>query len=125
MYHIQGGLLYECGTSGGFAFGVSLPALAAQGSYVRIMAQASVNSQATAAGAAGFAIGYAALSAVAAGQTAIVSISVATINVMRHMTFEALLATSAAGSFQLMAKTSAAGASMSVRGGWIKGYKVG
>ena len=85
----------------------------------------SANVQAGAIGAAAtHAYGRAALSAVAASQTAIVSASVLVINAIRFMKLDAFLQVSAAGTFQVMAKTSVAGASMSVRGGYLQAWKI-
>ena len=120
---MNGGQIFEVSTVGGFAFGVSLPALGAAGSYVNMFAVAST-AQAGVMGTSAKAWGNAALSAVAAGQTAIVSISVATINALRNLEFHAFLNVSAAGSFQLMARGSAAGADMNVRGGWIRALRL-
>lgn len=124
MYQIEGALMYECGTSGGFAFGLSLPALAAAGSYVEMWMAATIT-QATAGAAGTYAAGKVALSAVAAGNTAIVSASIGTLNQARFVKIQGMICTSAAGTAQLMAKSSVAGASMSVRGGYLKAYRIG
>ena len=122
MYTIEGKVVWEKATSGGVAFGCSLPALAGTGSYVTMMCMSGAASQNNNAAAAPF--GFAVFSAIAAGQTAIVSVSVATVNVLRFTTIEGMVATSAAGSFQLMAKGSVAADSLSVRGGYLKAYRV-
>ena len=117
---IEGGLMFECATSGGRAFGCSVPALAAQGSYIRMHCNSAVPTQQN----AGDANAMLALSATAAGQTVIISISVATINTIMALQWEAFLAVSAAGSFQIMARGSVAGDSTSIRGGWIQGRQL-
>jgi hypothetical protein len=119
MYKLEGGLIFECGTSGGFAFGISLPALAAAGTYINMLV-ASAATQ----GFAGQQGGRVALSAVAAGQTVVASVSIATVNVLRDLQINGMINTSAAGTLQLMAKTSVAGASMSVRGGYIRAFRL-
>lgn len=118
LYTFDGMVAFENATSGGFAYGCSTPALAAGGSFIHMMMVSTVGQNTV------IADGNAILSAVAAGTTAVVSVSVATVNVLRAVRFEGMLATSAAGSFQLMAKTSVAGASMSVRGGYIRAYRL-
>lgn len=121
IYEILGALALECGTSGGLAFGVSTPALKAAGSYIRMEVMSATTQGSNAVGA----VGYLALSAVAAGNTVVASVSITTVNSMRFMEFKGMLQVSAGGTFQVMAKTSVAGASMSVRGGYIKSYKIG
>jgi hypothetical protein len=123
IYEIKGAINFECGTSGGFAFGLSLPALAAPGSFVRMDCQSAAATQANTG--AGIPYGFANFSAIAAGNTAVVSVSVATINVMRTVMIEGFLYVSANGTAQIMAKSSVAGASMSVRGGYIMSRKLG
>jgi len=125
IYKIDGAVAFEKATSGGCAFGVSVPALGAGGSYL-YMAVEVLNQQAGAIGAvATYAWGRVALSAVAAMQTAVVSASVLNIDALRFMHFEGMLAVSAAGTVQIMGKGSVAGDSMSVRGGYIRAYRIG
>jgi hypothetical protein len=124
MYELEGAIMYECGTSGGFAFGMSLPALAAAGSFVECFVAATIT-QATAGAATTYAGGRVALSAIAAGATIITSVTVAAVNSMRFVKIHGMICTSAAGTAQVMAKTSVAGASMSVRGGYLRAYRIG
>jgi hypothetical protein len=125
MYQIEGAVMFEQGTSGGFAFGMSLPALAAAGSWIEMWA-ANTMVQAGAVGAVAVqAAGRVALSAAPAGQTVIVSVSTTTINVYKYMHIRGMVCTSAAGTGQVMAKTSVAGASLSVRAGYLKAYRLG
>jgi len=121
---IEGGVVFENATSGGFAFGVSVPALAAGGSYIEMFVAATVG-QTTGGAAATYGLGRVALSAVAASQTIVTSVSATTINTVKFMKFNGFLNVSANGSFQIMGKTSVAGASMSVRSGWIRAFKIG
>lgn len=123
VYQIEGMLCFEKATSGGAAFGCSVPALAAAGSYIQMQAAASI-AQAGVAGASAMALGRVALSAVAASNTAVVSVSVATINAIRGVNIEGMLAVSAAGTFRMMARGSVAGDSLSVRGGFLRAYRV-
>jgi hypothetical protein len=44
--------------------------------------------------------------------------------VARAAHFEAMIATSAAGSFEILARTSAALATMSIRNGWIRAQRL-
>jgi hypothetical protein len=120
VYEITGGINFECGTSGGFAFGMSAPALHSWGSHIAIFLD-SVLTQ----GFAGQQGGRVALSAIAAGQTIIASVSIATINSRRGARIQGVMATSAAGNLQLMAKTSVAGASMSIFGGYLNARRIG
>jgi hypothetical protein len=125
MYQIRGVVMFENATSGGFGFGISLPALAAAGSYVEMWA-ANTMQQAGAVGAvATQAQGRATFSAIAAGNTTIVSVSATTVNLLKYMNFDGIICTSAAGTGRIMARTSVAGASMSVRAGYIRAYKLG
>jgi hypothetical protein len=122
LYAIEGGVVFECGTSGGFAFGASLPALGAAGSWLKMFMQSAAAGQGNTG--AGNPVGYAAFSAAAAGQTAIVSVSVITVNIVRILEIRGMIATSAAGTMQLMAKGSVAGATISVRGGYLRGMRI-
>ena len=119
IYRFDGGVLFECGTSGGFAFGISVPALAAGGSYVE-MGMMSAATQGTANNTGRVAFGQ-----VAALNTAVVSVSVATLNSLRFMHVKGFLQPSASGSVNIMAKTSVAGASMSVRSAWLQVWLIG
>jgi hypothetical protein len=121
MYNVHGAVMYEVGTSGGVKWGCSVPALAAAGSYVRMQAISAVGQQALTSGAPH---GVALLSAVAALQTVIVSVSAPTINVLQMMEFMAFLNVSTAGSFQIMGGRSVAGATLSVLGGWIRAHRL-
>jgi hypothetical protein len=122
LYKVEGVVMFECGTSGGFAFGASLPALGAAGSYLEFGMRSAANGQfGVAAGTNG---GIVALSAVVAGQTILASISIATVNLIKHCYLRGMIATSAAGTMQLMGKTSVAGASMSVRGGYLQARRI-
>lgn len=123
VYQIEGALIWEAATSGGMAFGVSLPALAPGGSYIKMQANSAAAGQNTAIG--GIAPGFVVMSAVAAGRTAVISVSVATINQMKYLEITGMVATSVAGTMRLMAKTSVAGASMSVRSGFLRALRVG
>ena len=60
-----------------------------------------------------------------AGQTIIASALLTAINSPRMMVFDCLLNVSAGGTFQLMAKTSAAGQGLLIRSGYLRAYKVG
>ena len=124
IYKIDGAVAFEKATSGGCAFGISVPALGAGGSYL-YMAVEVLNQQAGAIGAAAtYSWGRVALSAVAAMNTAVVSASVLATNAIRFMHFEGMLAVSTAGTVQIMGKGSVAGDSMSVRGGYIRAYRL-
>jgi hypothetical protein len=119
-YQVEGALAFECGTSGGFGFGVSLPALIGSvGSYMYVRHTSSQSPQ-----NANVQGGWTQFSAAAAGQTVLVSISIAAINNLRHFQFDGFIAVSTAGTMQMMAKTSVANASMSVRGGFIRAFKL-
>ena len=119
LYQVQGAVMWEKGTSGGVAFGASLPALGAAGTYLRAWAQSIAPSQNMTEIA-----GYVAMSAVAAGNTMVVSVSATATNVLRYMKIEGMVATSAAGTMQLMARGSVAADSLSVRGGYLKAYRI-
>ena len=119
-YAIDGFVAWEAATSTGVGFGCSTPALAAAGSFIH-MWLISTPIQTGAPGAHGIAT----FSAIAAGQTTIVSAAnIGTINVLRGTKIEGFLAVSATGTFRMMGKTSAVGASLSVRGGWLRAFKV-
>lgn len=122
-YAIEGVVMWECGTSGGFAFGVSLPALGAGGTWIRMQAPSIAPGQNQTIGA--MVPGYAAMSAVAALTTAIVSVSVTAVNALRYLRIEGLINTSASGALGIMVKSSVAGASMSVRSGYIRAIRLG
>jgi hypothetical protein len=54
-----------------------------------------------------------------------VSVSTTTVNLLKYMNFEGIVCTSAAGTGRVMARTSVAGSSMSVRAGYVRAYKLG
>ena len=118
MYFIQGGLTFENATSGIVAFGVSIPALAAGGSYVRMNAKSTTTQENTVP------TGVIALSAVAGMATNVVSISVATVNIRHAMMMEAYIVTSAAGSFGILGRRGGTTATMSIYGGWIRAQRL-
>jgi hypothetical protein len=125
MYQIKGVVMFENATSGGFGFGLSLPALAAAGSFVEMWV-ANTMQQSGAVGAVSTqSQGRQTFSAVAAGNTTIVSVSTTTVNLLKYMNFEGIVCTSAAGTGRVMARTSVAGSSMSVRAGYVRAYKLG
>ena len=127
-YEVRGAIIYEKATSGGAAFGISVPALAAAGSFMRMDAQASASreAQGSIGGASVYAFGWQTWSAQGPLNTAIVSVSVATVNVIRHVEIHGFLIIGAAnGSVQIMARGSVAGDSLSVRGGYIRAVRVG
>jgi hypothetical protein len=104
---------------------MSLPALAAAGSFVEMWV-ANTMQQSGAVGAVSTqAQGRQTFSAVAAGNTTIVSVSATTVNLLKYMNFDGIICTSAAGTGRIMARTSVAAASMSVRAGYVRAYKLG
>ena len=121
LYLIQGNIMQETSTSGGFAFGFSAPALAAGGSYMWMWMTSAGPGQQDAGGSVH---GYAALSAVVAGNTAVVSVSVATIQVLRPIAFQGMINASATGVVQIMARASVAGGEMLVRSGYIRALRL-
>jgi hypothetical protein len=122
-YCFDGAIMWEKATSGGVAFTISLPALRADGSYFHANLQSGSGTQNAGTGA-GIPDGYAAMSALAAGTTIMVSVSAPTVNVLRFMRFEGYIVTSAAGTMQLGARGSVAGDSLTVRGGFIRAYRI-
>lgn len=123
VYEVRGGVNFEALTSGGFAIGFSTPALGSENSYLFVHMMSAQTQNAPAAGA----FGRLALSAVAAGQNVVASISIADINSPRFAMFEALLYVSAAGSFQVMARVSTSGVGLGVliKGGYIRAFQIG
>lgn len=118
-YLIDGAVMFECATSGGIQFGLSLPPLLGAGSYVQMNCMSAAQAQNTPPG-----IGVRAFSAIAAGQATIVSVSITTVNVIRSMNFRGMIDTSAAGTIQIMAAVSVTAASLSIRGGYIRAYRI-
>ena len=120
IWRIEGHLAFEAQTSGGFAFGFSAPALGPNGTIINMNAHSVIGQNAQ----AGVGMGRVALSAVAAGQTAVVSVSIATINSLRGLNLEGMINVSTGGTFQLMAKTSVAAAGLLIRGGYLQAWKI-
>jgi hypothetical protein len=118
MYLIDAGVMYENAISGGYVFGASFPGIAAGGSFIRMFTQSVLGQNVIEAA------GVVAVGAQAGGNSQIILVSVTTINALRCMKTEAMIQTSAAGTIQLMARTSVAGSSMSVRGGYIRAYRL-
>jgi hypothetical protein len=122
-YIVKGAIMWEkTAVSGGMAFVISLPSLGAAGSYIRMQTQSAANSEVQTG--AGIPVGGGAFSAVAAGTRVTASVSAATLNVIRWMEITGFLNTSAAGTMQLMARTSAAAQDVTIRGGYLRLYRV-
>jgi hypothetical protein len=122
-YIVQGALMWQVsGVSGGMAFVMSLPSLGAAGSYLKMQTQSAANAEVQTG--AGIPFGHGAFSAVAAGTRVTASVSAPVLNVIRWMEITGYLNTSAAGTMQLMARTSAAGRDLVCRGGYIRLYRV-
>jgi hypothetical protein len=121
-YEIKGAVMYEAGTSGGIAFGISLPATKALGgSFIHAFVQSVGTSQNNTG--AGVPHGVWSFSAFA-GQTVFISVSVNTTNALRFMRFDGMINTSLGGTAQLMAKGSVAGSSLSVRSGFFRAFRL-
>lgn len=120
FYIIDAKLVYEVAvTSGGVAFGFSAPAVGPGGANF-VMHLMSLPTQ----GQIAMPHPALALSAVAAGQTIMGSVVVANLGARQLMQLESYLVTSAAGSFQLMAKVSVATAVMTINSGYIRAYRI-
>jgi hypothetical protein len=124
VYAVQAMLMWEAIVSGGYAFGLSMPALAAGGTYLHAFAMSAAAAQVMMA--AGFPNGVVVMSAVAAGNTAVTSVSAITVNALRGFWMTGVIATSAgaAGSVHLMAKGSVAGSGLLIRSGFVKAYRI-
>lgn len=118
VYFIQGGVIWENATSGIIAFGVSVPALAAGGSYIRMNAKSATTQENTAP------MGLVGLSAIPGGATNVVSVSAANVNTLNAMIMEAYIVTSAAGSFGILGRRGGTTATASIRGGWIRSQRL-
>jgi len=118
VYYIQGGLVFECATSGVIAFGVSVPALAAGGSYVLMHSTSATATENNAPR------GMIALSAIAATATNVVSISVANVNSRMAMHMNAYIVASAGGSFGILGRRGGTTATASIFGGWIRSQRM-
>ncbi len=118
VYYVQGGLIYECATSGIIAFGVSVPPLATGGNYV-VMRGKSATANENAAPS-----GMIALSAIAATATNVLSVSVNAVNSRMAMHMDAYLVASAAGSFGILGRRGGTTATASIFGGWIRAQRM-
>jgi hypothetical protein len=129
-YDLRGFLMFEVSATGPVRFGYSAPALAAAGSFIKMeLGLSNVSQNVFVAGAgvsAIYAVGYAALSAVAAttGGTALVSVSILT-STLKGLQIDGMLNTSAAGTFRIMGGGSGVNAAISVRGGFLRAVRVG
>jgi hypothetical protein len=110
LYAVDGMLLWQ-GSLGVVGFGVSLPALGAAGSFIRMVVDSDPPNAVV-------------LSAIAAGtQTDITTHNVGTGNVIRSLKIEGLVATSAAGTMQIVGRASA-NKTLSSRGGYLRGKRI-
>jgi len=119
-YKVEGWLQFQCLTSGGFAYGFSAPATGIGGAHFQFQMLSAVGQ-----GPTDYADGGVALSQVVAGQTAVVSLSVLSINAPRNVNFWGFIHASATGTFQIMARASVAASGMVVGHGYIQAIRVG
>jgi hypothetical protein len=120
VYEIRGDIVFEVLTSGGMAFGFSAPALGEYGCNMTFSAVSAGGAQTGGAKSAGFV----AMSAVAAGQTAVASISAATLNSRRRCEIDGFIHCSTAGTFQLMARASVVASGLLIKGAVLTAHRI-
>jgi len=116
VYEVNGWVAYEALTSGGFLFGVSLPALGQLGANFRAEMTSAIGGIHSAQ--------FIAMSAVAAGQTAITSVSIPVLNSRRVTRFEGMIHASAAGTAHFMMRASVAASGLLIKGAFLHAYRI-
>lgn len=115
MYLIDAMVAWDAATSGGFAFGISVPPLAVLGGGFKATGtSAAINPNRS---AIALSIGVTVL-------TQLVSVSATVVSQQQFFACDGFVNVSAAGTVQLMARTSVAGSGMRIRSGYIRAYRL-